>query len=360
MMSQTSIFLDNQDNQNCILINKGLTGIKNLGNTCYMNSAIHCLSHTPELTKYFITDKYLEDFDDEKIEHHTVKEWVRLLNGIWKDNCIISPNSFTKIMNAMSIRIGSASIYGSFEQHDFQEYLQFLIDIMHTALSREVLINISGVVKTPVDKMAVDAMKCWKNYFKDNFSFFVELFYGQFAAKTKCPICKYVSYSYDPFCFLSISLPNNLNNSGIDIYSLIHSFCNNESLDDDNKWKCDKCKNETKAERTITLWSTPKKLIIHLNRFKNDRSKNNMFINYPLYDLNLSKYCVGYDKYSSEYNLYAVGCHIGSSESGHYIAYCKNLNNRWYKFNDEIVTEVEEKEVITNDAYCLFYTKKND
>ena len=54
---------------------------------------------------------------------------------------------------------------------------------MHTALSREVVINISGVVKTPVDKMAVEAMKCWRNYFKDNFSLFVELFYGQFASK---------------------------------------------------------------------------------------------------------------------------------------------------------------------------------
>ena len=364
MSTQSSIFIDRDDNTKRNLINKGLSGLINLGNTCYQNSAIHCLSQTPELTQYFITDKYAEDFDDEKIEHHTVNEWVRLLKGLWSENCVIAPHSFNKVINAMSIRMGIASVYGGNEQHDLQEFLQFLIDLMHTALSREVVINISGVVKTPVDKMAVEAMKCWRNYFKDNFSLFVELFYGQFASKTKCPSCKYTSYAYDPFCFLTLSLPNNsiIKNeiSGIDLYNVIQNFCNNESLDDDNKWKCDKCKIETKAERTITIWSTPNKLIIHLKRFKNDGNKNDIFVNYPLYKLNLSRFCVGYDKFHSEYNLYAVACHMGTSEGGHYIAYCKNVNNKWYKFDDNIVSEVSENSVITKDAYCLFYSKNDN
>lgn len=39
----------------------GTTGLDNLGNTCFMNSAIQCLSNTEKLTKYFLTDKYLAD-----------------------------------------------------------------------------------------------------------------------------------------------------------------------------------------------------------------------------------------------------------------------------------------------------------
>ena len=67
MSAQSSIFIDKDENTKRNLINKGLSGLTNLGNTCYQNSAIHCLSHTPELTQYFITDKYTEDFDDENI-----------------------------------------------------------------------------------------------------------------------------------------------------------------------------------------------------------------------------------------------------------------------------------------------------
>ena len=359
MSGYSSIFINSNETDLNNLSNKGLSGLTNLGNTCYMNSAIHCLSNTHELTKYFINDTYLEDFDNDRIEHHTVNEWVRLLKGIWNDNCVIAPHSFNKIVHIMSLRMGT-SIYGSnSEQQDLQEFLQFIIDIMHTALAREVLINISGTVKTPVDKMAVEAMKCWKNYFKDNFSFFVELFYGQYATKTKCPNCNYNSYSYDPFCFLSLPLNNQKldNNTGIDLYNIIQLYCNNEYLDDDNKWRCEKCKTESKAERTITFWSTPKKLIIHLKRFKNNGNKNNVYINYPLFNLNLSNYCVGYDKYESEYNLYAVACHIGNEHGGHYISYCKNINHKWYKYDDKDVSEVTENDVITRDAYCLFYSK---
>ena len=80
-----------------------------------------------------------------------------------------------------------------------------------------------------------------KNYFKDNFSLFVELFYGQFASKTKCPSCKYTSYAYDPFCFLTLPLPSgsilNSDSSGVDIYNVIQTFCTNECLDDENKWR---------------------------------------------------------------------------------------------------------------------------
>ncbi len=39
----------------------GLTGMNNLGNTCYVNSSMQCLSHTPLLKDYFLNLKYLRD-----------------------------------------------------------------------------------------------------------------------------------------------------------------------------------------------------------------------------------------------------------------------------------------------------------
>lgn len=48
------IFLSNQ-------VNPGLAGLNNLGNTCFMNSALQCLSNTVQLTNYFLSNEYLGD-----------------------------------------------------------------------------------------------------------------------------------------------------------------------------------------------------------------------------------------------------------------------------------------------------------
>ena len=76
--------------------------------------------------------------------------------------------------------------------------------------------------------------------------------------------------------------------------------------------------------------------------------------------LDLSKYCIGYDKHKSHFNLFGICNHIGSSNGGHYYSYCKNSNGKWYEYNDSTVKEINEEKLITNNAYCLFYRKINN
>ena len=81
------------------------------------------------------------------------------------------------------------------------------------------------------------------------------------------------------------------------------------------------------------------------------------FVDYP-FDLDLSEFAVEAEK--RIYDLVGVVKHIGSTiGSGHYIAFCK-LDGKWHEFNDKIVRPVDAKDVVSKDAYVLFYEEKEE
>jgi ubiquitin C-terminal hydrolase len=81
-------------------------------------------------------------------------------------------------------------------------------------------------------------------------------------------------------------------------------------------------------------------------------------ISFPIEDLNLSDYVIGYKKDSYHYELYGVINHSGGVLGGHYTCYIKNINNQWYEFNDSKVSLINTNQLISPKAYCLFYRKK--
>ena len=263
--------------------NKGLTGLVNLGNTCFMNSAIHCLSNTIELTDYILNNKY--NINKNKKEASIINEWKRLLDGIWSSNCTISPRSFNKTVRKLSSETGFINFTG-FSQNDVQEFLVFIIDSMHEAISREVVVTINGNIITKVDKMAYDAMKTWKSHFKNNYSKIIDLFYGQLASKiTSLEGHKEIlSNNYDPICFFTLPIPNisKNNQENITIYDCFDLFTLPEILDGDNKIKDERTNEYLKAKKTIKIWNFPKILIVSFKRFRNNFSKINNLIDFPL------------------------------------------------------------------------------
>ena len=95
--------------------------------------------------------------------------------------------------------------------------------------------------------------------------------------------------------------------------------------------------------------------MIQLKRFKNDGNfKVENYVDIPIKDLTLST-----DNFKETYDLVAVINHFGSICFGHYIAICYNhYNKKWYKYDDTVVNEVDEKKIITNHAYILFFKNK--
>jgi ubiquitin carboxyl-terminal hydrolase 8 len=330
---------------------KGLSGLKNLGNSCFMNSAIQCLSNTIDLTDYFIKKDFLNDFNKNKNYGDLTLEYYKLINGIYEENCKITPISFYK--TSMIVANKNDINFGFYNQNDVQEFLVFFIDSLHESLCKKVDINISGKIVNELDKIAFESMNNWKEYFKNCYSKIIELFYGQMVSFIEVDnIVK--SKSYNPICFFTLPIPNKEN---VNIYDCFDLFTQTEKLEGDNKWKCDKTKQYYDASLKKVFWKYPNILIVSFKRFDNFGRKKNLKIDFPLNSLDLTKYCIGYGKHKSYFNLYGLCNHVGNSNSGHYFSYCKNQNNKLYEFNDDIVKEINPLNIVTNNAYLLFYKK---
>ena len=121
----------------------------------------------------------------------------------------------------------------------------------------------------------------------------------------------------------------------------------------------------------MDIFKTPYYLIIQLKRFRQDNeieqrsifnifnsSKNSDFIDFPIKDFDLSKYILSKSNKGEKYDLIGVVNHYGGSSYGHYTAYCLNKGS-WIKYDDESVSDINEKNVMSNAAYVLFYKRKN-
>ena len=152
-------------------------------------------------------------------------------------------------------------------------------------------------------------------------------------------------------------------NQEIKLEKLISEFSKKEKLDRDNLYKCEKCQQESEANKKIEIYHVPRILIIHLKRFNNNK-KINTFIEYPLTDLDINNYIQSNDSIS-KYDLFGVINHFGSLEYGHYTSYCFNYHdNIWYEYNDRIVNKIpkeKEKDIIVNkNGYILFYRAQDN
>jgi ubiquitin C-terminal hydrolase len=140
-------------------------------------------------------------------------------------------------------------------------------------------------------------------------------------------------------------------------------FTTKEMLSDDDQWMCAKCKVLKKTSKKFDLWLLPKVLIVQLKRFTyldGSRSKNNLFIDCPLRDLDLSQFVLNPDeKVNAKYELIAVSNHMGGLGGGHYTAHAKNsVDQKWHTFDDARVSEVDEDSVISKSAYVLIYQQQ--
>lgn len=407
---------------------RGLSGLNNMGNTCYLNSILQCLSSLDLFRSWLKKNKYnerlytnkLEEMGDkirkekninENISVHLSKSKLEeackdslvnrladVMNGLWKENCTITPKSFKRVLGE------NCSTFSGLNQNDSQEVLNLILDKIHEETKAEVKLIFTNIpegvekymkikkecLKTISDEKTSleikeqksnyykkykkehqeDVAVCsaytyWNKYVKNSYSIITDLFTGLFYSKIKCCECDGITSGFEPFNI--ISLPTK-EQGETTLEECLKEFTKEELLTGENQYFCEDCNKKVDANKKMYIWEPPVILIVHLKRFKNDdwrTTKTSSTVAFPIENLNMEPYLSQLHTIKNKiYDLSAISEHKGSCNYGHYIAYCKNgINNKWYEYNDDDVIHIPnedlEKELITKNAYILFYVRKN-
>jgi len=332
-------------------INSGNKGLINLGNTCYMNSVLQCLSHL------LIFHPKNENFHNvcKKLNSGLMYEWFQFQRKMWsnENNNNINP---IDILRTFKYSCEEKDLYfENFDQNDVDEFLTLFLDLIHGDIKKSVNFSLkSKNIDKDTSEVVVKGFETWKKFYKDDYSYIVENFYSQLLTLNICPECYYFTSNHDPIQVLSLEITSDCET----IYDCFDNYTKKEVLDEKNKWKCDNCSLKVCSHKKTMLFKTSDVLIILLKRYGSNLRKNNKFIKYPL-SLDLEKYNKNYGTNKS--NIYALNrlcIHGGSLGGGHYYAVSRNcLDINWYEYNDSSVKKINTRGVLKYTPYLFFYKR---
>lgn len=312
-------------------------GLKNLGNSCYLNSVLQCLTYTPPLANFCLNHLHSSLCDsavDRKRECPFCILEKRIVRSLSMD---LTQDAPSKIQSCLRI---FAEHFRLGRQEDAHEFLRYVIDACHNTCLRLKKLrrkgnNDNGPSTTSVVK---------------------DIFGGALQSQVKCLSCGAESNKTDDIMDISLDVLhfNSLKQA-------LQNFFQPEVLDGNNKYKCDNCKKLVSARKQMSILQAPNVLVIQLKRFEGlYGGKIDKLIAFEEV-LVLSSYMNKASQDSHpEYNLFATIVHSGySPESGHYYAYIKDAMGRWYCCNDSYVSLSTLQGVLSEKVYILFFSRTN-
>jgi ubiquitin C-terminal hydrolase len=233
------------------------------------------------------------------------------------------------------------------------------MDCFHTSIAREVNMYIQGKKENETDEIACLCFEKIKSMYSNEYSEIWNIFYAIHVSEILDIDKNEIVLNRTPEPYFMVHLPIPRDNKSPSIYDCFNTYVEGETLDGENAWFNEKTNEKQNVKRRIRFWSFPNILVIDFKRFNNKNQKNQIPIDFPLENLDLSSYVVGYNSTSYVYDLYGICNHSGGVFGGHYTSYVKNANGKWYHYNDTNVSEVGLlSSLVSPKAYCLFYRKR--
>ncbi|CAK7327706.1 unnamed protein product [Dovyalis caffra] len=313
-------------------------GLKNLGNSCYLNSVLQCLTYTPPLANFCLRLQH-SSFCDSVVNGDRKRDCPfcilekRIVRSLSLDLKLDAP---AKIQSCLKI---FAEHFRCGRQEDAHEFLRYVIDACHNTCLRLKKLRRKGIEN---GGGGVSVVK--------------EIFGGALQSQVKCLCCNYESNKVDEIMDISLDVLNS--NS---VRDAMQKFFQPEVLDGNNKYKCENCKKLVAARKQMSILQAPNVLVIQLKRFEGIFSgkidKAIAFEDFLVLSSFMSK--TSQDP-QPEYNLFGTIVHSGySPESGHYYAYIKDAIGQWFCCNDSYVTLSTLQEVLSEKVYILFFSRTN-
>ncbi|KAJ0062218.1 hypothetical protein NL108_018481, partial [Boleophthalmus pectinirostris] len=316
---------------------QGLVGLKNLGNTCFMNSMVQCLSNTVELRDYCLRSAHRLDLcSHRRTSPHApapalMEEFASLVQRLWTSvgSDSLNPTDFRKQICQYAPKFGGCS------QQDAQEFLRFLLDGLHGDVNRATQHPRASAQDFDHLPDEEKSRQMWNLYVQRENSAIVDVFGGQLKSCLTCSVCGSTSTMFDPFWDLSIPIAKK-SSGEVTLRDCLKLFTKEDVLDGDESPTCDRCKTRRKCTKRLSIQRFPRILVLHLKRFSDSNvrsSKLSTYVDFPLKELDLREFSDTNER--AVYNLFAVSNHTGSALGGHYTAYCKHSGlGEWYSYND--------------------------
>ncbi|XP_075919847.1 uncharacterized protein LOC142922793 isoform X2 [Petromyzon marinus] len=301
-------------------VGKG-AGLRNLGNTCFLNATLQCLAYTPPLVNYLLLQEHCSTCQQSDFCLMCVME-RHIVSTFNNSKRVLTPKAITKNITriAKHLRIG--------RQEDAHEFLRYVVDAMQASC-------LHG--HSELDR------------YTEATTLIYQIFGGYLRSRVECMQCCNHSDTYDT-C-LDIAL--HINNSS-DLVEAFEEFFNKETLDE---YTCRMCCCKGEATKTMALHRLPNVLTVSIKRYNLYGVKINRNITYPEH-LDMQPFTSTSQGEPAIYSLYSVLVHKGAdSNSGHYYCYNKISDGQWCCMNDSIVRHVDTKAVMNEQAYMLFYIR---
>jgi ubiquitin carboxyl-terminal hydrolase 22/27/51 len=307
---------------------------------------------------------------------------VNLLFASWK-NIPVSLPFYSSLKHLSHHSIQEMSGKG---QQDAQEWFTYIIDRLHEAVATNNNPGASEKTNSITNGSAMSSKDA------QCVCFFHKVFYGRYNSQITCDTCHTVSSREDEFSSIPLDFKKqarkkkkaaaaeNLKIAIPTLYECLKTYTTPEPLSPE-QYNCNECNTRRSASKHTRIRKLPAILCVHVKRFGGKQLSTGVFLQekyegkleFPLH-LDMGPYTTrappatnGANGHGGKadkekdylYDLDCVVVHQGEkAQNGHYFAFCRQ-DNKWFRYDDEIVSATTTEDVLRQEAYLLFYSLRS-